>query len=471
MPLRHTRLAETTERISEALRQVREDLELPEDFPADVNEAADRAVADIALPDADGTHIPFVTIDPDGSRDLDQALHIERAGDGFVVYYAIADLPSVVVAGGPIDVEARKRGQTLYAPDGSIPLHPRVLSEGVASLLPHEERSAYVWRLTLDATGAVTDTTLQLMRVRSRAQLTYREAQQRIETGDEALILLREVGELRIAQEAARDGASLDLPDEEIVLHNGHWRLERRAMLPVERWNAQISLMTGMAAAELQLRAGAGILRTMPKPSDEDMATFRRESTRLGVQWLEGESYGAYLRRLDRTSPVSLAILNAARRLFRGAGYLVLTGTEDPAHVIQAAIGAPYAHTTAPLRRLVDRYVLAHCEAIANGREVPEWATAGLADLPAIMQASGSLAGRLEREAIAVVTAAILEPHIGREFDGVVLGARENSAEIELIEPPAEVSADIPGAVAGTMVRVRLTAVDQIKRTTKFEAA
>lgn len=471
MPLRHTRLAETTERISEALRQVRDDLELPDDFPADVTEAAQRAVADISLPAADATHIPFVTIDPDGSRDLDQALHIEREGDGFVVWYAIADLPAVVVPGGAVDDEARKRGQTLYAPDGTIPLHPRVISEDAASLLPHVERGAYVFKLTLDAAGAVTATSLQLMRVRSRAQLTYREAQQRIDSGDPALGLLREVGELRIAQEAARDGASLDLPDEEIVLHNGHWRLERRAMLPVEQWNAQISLMTGMAAATLQLEAGAGILRTMPKPSEQDMEDFRRESTRLGVQWRPGEAYGAYLRRLDRTSPASLAILNAARRLFRGAGYLVLTGAEDPDQVIQAAIGAPYAHTTAPLRRLVDRYVLAHCEAIANDRAVPDWATAGLAGLAAIMQSSGSLAGKLERESLAVVTAAILEPHVGREFDGVVLEARDKSARVELVEPPAEVEADIVGAVAGTSVRVRLTAVDQLKRTTTFELA
>ena len=59
---------------------------------------------------------------------------------------AIADVPAYVEAGGAIDAEARRRGQTLYAPDGRVPLHPAVLSEGAASLLPEQDRRAFVWR-------------------------------------------------------------------------------------------------------------------------------------------------------------------------------------------------------------------------------------------------------------------------------------------------------------------------------------
>ena len=459
MPLRQTRLTETSEHIERELRRVRADLEITVDFPADVEAAAEQAARGLTLPETDGTHLEFVTIDPEGSKDLDQALVIEADGAGHIVYYAIADLAAVVAPGGPIDREARKRGQTMYAPDVSAPLHPRVLSEGAASLLPHQERPAYVWRMVLDGEGAVTETTLTRMRVRSRAQLTYAEAQQRIEDGDEMLVRLQTVGEQRIVLEAARGGASLDLPEEEVVLHAGRWRVERRRLLPVEQWNAQISLMTGMEAAKLQLAAGRGILRTMPAPSAKDMDTFRRESTQLGVPWREGEAYGAYLRRLPRDSPVTLAILNAARHLFRGAGYAVLDGPRDPDDVIQAAIGAPYAHTTAPLRRLVDRYVLAHCEAIANGREIPAWATEGLEGLPEIMQASSQLAGRLERESLAVVTAAVLAPHVGNDFDAIILERHDERARIELIDPAVEGDATIPGE-PGARVRVRLLSVD-----------
>ena len=94
-----------------------------------------------------------MTIDPPGARDLDQALHIERRGDGHRVHYAIADPASFVTPGGALDRDAHARGATVYAPDGKIPLHPPVLSEGAASLLPGEWRPAVLWTLDLDAAG------------------------------------------------------------------------------------------------------------------------------------------------------------------------------------------------------------------------------------------------------------------------------------------------------------------------------
>ncbi|TXQ90172.1 RNB domain-containing ribonuclease, partial [Escherichia coli] len=143
-------------------------------------------------------------------------LHIERDGDGYTVRYAIADVPAFVEPGGAIDAEARRRGQTMYAPDGRVPLHPPAVSEGAASLLEGQLRGAYVWTMRLDASGAVGGTGRERARVRSRAQLTYREAQARIDAGDAMLGLLREVGELRLALEEAREGASLDMPEEQI---------------------------------------------------------------------------------------------------------------------------------------------------------------------------------------------------------------------------------------------------------------
>lgn len=459
MPLRHTRLAGNDARLRAEFDRIRTELDIEVDFPAAVTADAEHAVAALTLPDEDATHLPFVTIDPEGSRDLDQALAIARDGDGFIVHYAIADLSIVVTPGGPLDVEVRRRGQTMYAPDRSAPLHPRAISEGAASLLPDEVRSAYVWRFALDRSGSVTATTLQRARVRSREQLSYDEAQRRIDAGDEHLTLLKHVGERRLGLEAGRSGATLDLPEEEVELGDGEWVITRRDMLPVERWNAQISLMTGMEAAKLQIAAHAGILRTMPRPSSAAMDEFRRESTALGVAWKDGEGYGAYLRRLDRTSPVTIAILTAARSLFRGAGYRVLDGTETKDELIQAAIGAPYAHTTAPLRRLVDRYVLAHCEAVANGRPVPAWATAGLADLPTIMQDSSRTASQLEREVIAAVTAVILEPLVGNTFDALIAARNGDRADLTLLDPAVSADAVVAGE-PGSTVRVKLVSVD-----------
>ena len=89
-------------------------------------------IRDREWPERDETGIPFITIDPPGSMDLDQAVHIERSGEGFRVRYAIAYLPAFVAPGGAIDIEAQVRGQTIYAPDQRTPLHPAPVSEDLS---------------------------------------------------------------------------------------------------------------------------------------------------------------------------------------------------------------------------------------------------------------------------------------------------------------------------------------------------
>src|ERR687886_170380 len=132
---------------------IRERLHVPDAFPPDVLAAAEQAARPPRLPAVDRTDVEFVTVDPPGSTDLDQALHVARDSDGFTVHYAIADVPAFVEPGGAVDAEARRRGQTLYAPDRRTPLHPPVLSEGAASLLEGQVRPAFVWRFDLDADG------------------------------------------------------------------------------------------------------------------------------------------------------------------------------------------------------------------------------------------------------------------------------------------------------------------------------
>jgi len=463
MPARHAHLTPSAVQsaLARSLAALRRELELPESYPAEA-EAEAAAVADAPAVDGsddarpDLTDIPFHTIDPAGSRDLDQALHLERAGDGFRVRYAIADLAAFVRPGGALDAETRRRGQTLYAPDGSIPLHPEVLSHGAASLLPEQRRRAYVWDFALDATGAVTSTALTRAWVRSRRQWTYPEAQEAIDDGTAPpeVALLREVGALRIALEAERGGASLNAPEEEIIAGEHGYELRRRTPLPVEDANAQLSLMTGMAAAELMLAAGVGILRTLPPAEPDALAEFRRKVALLDRPWPEDVAYGEYLRRLDPADPATPAVLQAAAALFRGAGYAPFDGA-PPAQTVQAAIGAPYAHATAPLRRLVDRWALAICEAEANGGEIPAWARSGLAELPEIMEASGGLASRLEGGAADRIEAAVLHARIGDVLDAVTLAQTRGGTRVQIADP--FVTATIrEEAEPGTRIRVRV---------------
>ena len=474
MPQRRSHVAPSAAQteLAAALAALRESSEAPVEFSADVIAEAEASTA--TTPKLDLREVPFATLDPEGSRDLDQAFHLERTGSGYTVRYAIADVPGFVTPGGAVDAEARRRGQTLYAADGTIPLHPRVLSEDRASLLADVDRPALVWTFALDAAGTVTDFRLERALVRSRAQLDYVTTQRSVDRGEDGpAALLPEIGALRLEQERLRGGASLNLPDEEVVrAADGTYAIERRSPLPVEEWNAQLSLMTGMAAASLMLDAGVGILRTMPAPDDTAFDAFRHQTEALGRPWTTG-TYGEYLRGLDRTDPMTLPVLEAAASLFRGAGYLVFDG-ESPKDAVQAAIAAPYAHATAPLRRLVDRWTLAICLAVSNGEPVPEWVRTSLPELPALMQESGQRASRLNAATVNGVEAALLTPLVGTMIEATVIELRGERAaaqiaEVQIADPAVTATAPIPaGAKPGDIVRLRVVRADITKGEVEF---
>ncbi|GAA1748139.1 RNB domain-containing ribonuclease [Agromyces humatus] len=456
-----------------ALAELRASLELPAEFPAEVLAEAEAATSASPPPERDRRDLEFLTIDPVGSMDLDQALHLARREGGYTVHYAIADVPGFVTPDRAVDLEARERGQTLYAADGRIPLHPPVLSEDRVSLLPGVDRSAYVWALDLDEAGAVVGTRLERAIVRSRERLSYIEAQERIDAGaaDGPLGLLKQIGLLRIEQERARGGASLNSPEAEIVRSDGGYALEWRSLLAVEDWNAQLSLMTGMAAAQLMVDARVGILRTMPAPDASRIAAFRTQTEALGRPWPESVSYGEYLRGLDRTDPACLAVMRAAGGLFRGAGYEAFDGTV-PRDPMQSAIAAPYAHVTAPLRRLVDRWGLVVCEAVSAGREVPGWARQSLAALPSLMGASSQRASQLESASVARVEAAVLADRVGERFDATVLELRDDRAVVQLADPA--VTATCPASDrtrSGERIAVVLASADIASGAVQFALA
>ena len=445
---------------------LRAELEAPEEFSPAALAEAEAAARAPRLPELDRTDLPMLTIDPPGSLDLDQALHITRAGNGFTVSYAIADVAAFVTPGGALDGAVFERGVTLYAPDRRVPLHPPVLAEDAASLLPDSDRPALLWTLDLDAEGALVGTDVRRALVRSRARLDYAGVQQELDagTGDEVLLLLREVGLLREQQAAARGAVDLPTPSQEVELDDaGRPCLVWRAMLPVEGWNAQISLLTGTAAAGLMLGAEIGLLRTLPPADPEAVEKLRRSALALGVAWPEGESYGSVVSALDPSVPTHAALLTLATRLLRGAGYTAFDGAlpEQPLH---SAVAMPYAHCTAPLRRLADRHVGEVCLAVSAGLEVPAWAREALPQLPEVMAAATRRAGALERAVVDAAEAVVLAARVGERFEGVVVETGPEYGVVQLQEPPVRArcaGADLP---LGERIAVELVSADPATR-------
>ncbi|MEP9382863.1 RNB domain-containing ribonuclease [Nocardioides cheoyonin] len=463
--------------LQQGIADIQKELGATPGFPAEVEEAAARAAAEPRLPEKDRTDLPFVTIDPAGSMDLDQALHLERDGDGYVVHYAIADVAAFVAPGDPVDVEAHRRGESLYGADSKIPLHPKVLSEGAASLLPGEVRPALLWTTRLDAEGESVDTFVERARVRSVARLDYAGVQQMIDTGTipaayaDSLALLKPIGELRLAKEAARGGVNLPLPDQEIAVLGEEWRLEFREMLPVEDWNAQLSLLTGFGAADLMVYARVGVLRTLPPPDPHDIQRLHRTARALGIDWPAEMLYPDFIRGLDPKNPKHAAMTVACTRLLRGSGYATFDG-ELPELTEHAALASEYAHVTAPLRRLADRYAGEICVALCADEPVPDWVRAALHELPDTMRESGRRASAYERAVVDLVEAGILAPRVGEEFAGVIVDLddkdeRRGSVTVQepAIEAPVSGTEPLP---LGSDVRVRLASADIASRKVAF---
>jgi exoribonuclease R len=475
VPRRRLRLtaAEGTE-VEAALVELRRQLGVAVDFPDEVVAEARRAARSVELPEADESAIAFVTIDPPASKDLDQALHLERRGSGYRVRYAIADVAAFVAPGGRLDEEAQRRGETLYAPDGNALLFPAELSEGAASLLPGELRPALVWTMDVDETGEGTAVQVCRARVRSRRKLEYAGVQRALDNGsaDEALVLLREVGILRQQREVRRGGVSLQLPEQEVARAGASYELSYRAPFAVEGWNAQISLMAGMAAAELMLEGEVGILRTVPAADPGRLERFRRAAKALRVPWPQEMSYPAFVRTLDAHVPRQAALLEQAAGLLRGSGYTAFH-RRVPRHAEHAALASTYAHTTAPLRRLVDRYVGETCVALSAGMQVPDWVETALPSLPDVMERADRKAAQYEAGIVSTLEAAILQGSVGQTFEAVVIDVdRDGEAgTVQLRDPAVTARCEGRALPLGETVRVRLERAEVAQRQVRFALA
>jgi VacB/RNase II family 3'-5' exoribonuclease len=451
--------------------ELRADLGVTEVFPPEVLAEAEAASRAPRLPEADLSAVPFLTIDPAGSLDLDQAMHLARREDGFRIRYAIADVAAFVAPGSPLDGEAHRRGETLYFPDLRVPLHPPVLAEDAASLLPDRARPAVVWTLDLDEAGELVGTDVRRGRVRSHRRLDYTQVQQQLDDGtaDEQLVLLREIGTRRQVLARARGAVDLPTPEQEVTDGPGAIpELAYRAPVAAEAWNAQISLLTGMAAARLMLDAGIGLLRTLPPAEHEAVASLRRSALALGLPWPEGTPYGEVVSALDPSEPAAAALLSLSTRLLRGAAYTAFDGA-PPEQPLHSAVAAPYAHCTAPLRRLADRYVSEICLALCAGEPVPDWVRAALPALPEEMAVADRRAHEVDRAVIDLAEAVVLAHRVGEEFDAVVVERNTKAGVVQLADPAVLARCEGTELPLGQWLRVRLVTADPETRKVTFQ--
>jgi exoribonuclease R len=457
-------IEDPSDALGRGLASIRLQFQVPDGFPPDVLAAADQASKRAPADHVDRTAWPFVTLDPASSTDLDQAFAIERDGADLLLRYAIADVAWFVDDGGPVDREAWRRGTTQYLPDGKAGLYPPVLSEGAASLLPDGPRPAIVFSVRVAGDGAVSLDGAERAIVRSRAKLAYDTVRDWDLPPDFA-----ELARRIQSAEAERGAARINPPAQALEpVGGGRFELIVRPPLESEIRNAALSLATNLAVADLLQAHGTGLFRVMAEPDERAVLRLRHAAAGLGLDWPAGAPLAEFERSLDPADPKQANFILAIQRAGQGASYVPFRKGETPWH---AAVGATYAHATAPLRRLADRYVVRAVLAIARGEGVPAVVAEAFEKLPEVMARADALGARIERSAIDLAEAVLLSGREGEKFEAVATDSDERGVRIQLRDLPVVARVAAEGVSAGERLRITLVKADPELRRIAFAAA
>ena len=448
--------------IDEGMRRIRDELDVPGPFPVEVIAAAEAASRREPGPEhVDRTDLAFVTLDPAQSTDLDQAFCLETSGSDLVLRYAIADVGWFVQPGDPLDLEAWRRGTTMYLPDGKTPLYPTVLSERVASLLPDGPRPAVVFTVRLDAEGAARLDGVERAIIRSRAKLAY-ETVSLHELPPE----LPEFSRRMAAADLRRGAARVDPPEQEVERDEGGYRLTYRPRRAAEEHNAALSLATNLAVGAALLEARTGLFRVMDEPDERNIERLRHTARAMAITWPHEMTLGQFERTLDPTDAGHAAIMLAIRRAGGGARYVPFSDGVVPWH---AAMAATYSHATAPLRRLQDRHVVLAALAVANDQAVPDVVSAAFPDLPDVMRRADAMGNQIDRAVLDLVEAVVLLGREGTTYEAVVTDVDDRGARIQLSHEAVVARVNTDGLRPGEFVRVKLLEASPAQRLVRFE--
>lgn len=455
-------IVDPTNALARGLAQIRAQFHVPDNFPPAALAEAEAATKRMPTEHADRTDAPFVTLDPASSTDLDQAFAIDREGQDLLLHYAIADVAWFVDDGGALDREAWVRGTSQYLPDGKAPLYPPSLSEQAASLLPDGPRPAVIFTVRVAADGCVKLDRAERAIIRSRAKLAYDSVRDSDLPPDFA-----ELSDRIQAADDRRGASRVDPPEQEVrQAASGDFELAYRPRLLSEDRNAAMSLACNLAVADALLAHHTGLFRVMAPPDEHAIRRLRFTARAFGLTWPDAETLGQFQKSLSANDPRQAAFMLAARRAGAGASYAPYQAGVVPWHV---AMAATYAHATAPLRRLADRYVVRAALAIANGGDVPDAVTQAFAKLPPVMAHADALGGQIERAVVDLAEAVMLQGCSGRIFPAIVTDTDERGARIQLRDQPVVARVAANAVQPGDAITVRLVSADPEKRLIQFE--
>jgi exoribonuclease R len=299
--------------------------------------------------------------------------------------------------------------------------------------------------------------------VRSRAKLAYES----VKVGE--LPGFTELARRMAVNEQRRGASRVDPPEQQVEARNdGTFRLSFRPRLASEEQNAALSLAANMAVADAMLAHHTGLFRVMSGPDDGEVERLRTAARALGLQWPRATGLRDYQKTLDPGDPKQAALMLEIRRASPGASYQPYREGVVPWH---EAMAATYAHATAPLRRLADRYVVRCALAIANGRAVPPAVTEAFAKLPKVMGRADGHASQIGRAAIDLAEAVMLKGREGETFAATVTDLTDRGVRVQLADLPVVANVNASGLARGADLRLQLVSADPNQRRIVFGPA
>jgi len=389
--------------------------------------------------------VPLVTIDGADARDFDDAVFCERAGQGWRLLVAIADVAHYVEIDSPLDREAITRGTSVYFPDRVVPMLPEVLSNGLCSLNPKVDRLCMVCEMRVSADGKVTRSKFFEGVMRSQARLTYSEVNDFL--SGNAKSVPRHVREpvsalhglyAAFAKARSRRGAiELDLPQVKFELNKDG---EIGRIRTVERNDAHRLIEECMIAANVQaakfLRRHriAGLYRVHAKPDSERFDELRQYLVSLGLKvphsdHVQPHQFTKLLSQV-KDRPDSAAISMQMLRSLKHAEY-----TPDNIGHFGLALDA-YAHFTSPIRRYPDLLVHRAIRHILRGGKPGgyHYDHAHMMRLGAITSEHERRAEEATRDVEAWLKCQYMVDRIGDAYDGVVTGVTNFGLFVQISE-------------------------------------
>lgn len=483
---------------------------LPEDFPGAVKnqlkQVPDEVKKDSWAGRKDLRDLPTVTIDGEEAKDLDDAISIERAGDGYRLGVHIADVSHYVQEHTPLDEEAFKRGTSVYLVDRVIPMLPHKLSNGICSLNEGEDRLALSCLMEIDSQGNVTGHEIAETVIRSDRRMTYTAVNAIVTDHDpqvtaeyaefaEMFLLMKELADILRKKRHARGSIDFDFPESKIVLDEKGKPLEIKAYErnAATRIIEDFMLLANETVAEDYFWQELPFLyRTHDKPDEDRMKRLGTFINNFGyvLRMPGGQVYPKEIQKLlDKVegTPEELLISRLTLRSMKQAKYTI----ENTGHFGLAA--RYYTHFTSPIRRYPDlqihRIIKESLHGGLTGKRISHYEKI----LPQVAVQTSALerrADEAERETDKLKKVQYMERFIGQEFEGVISGVTSWGFYVELpntveglvhiselrddyyvfLEERYELSGEMTGKTykLGQTIRVQLTGCDRFSKTIDF---